>query len=517
MNTKYLPCIIFFLFFFIIYILLPSHNYYWDAISFAQTIEDEQSLSAHLLHPNHLLYNVLGFLLYYAAHLFITTIRAITVLQIANMVFSVITAAVLFRIIAHIVSERYTQFALTALFAFSATWWRFSVDGDAYIIATLLLTVCSYQLLVSDHPKPLIIASCHSAGILFHQMAIVFIPVAIFGIINRLQHNKCTYIIKALSLYLLGVSVIVLGAYIYAFTLVNNGNNSANALWKWVTSHSTDSYFSFNLSSGAIFSLRGLFRLIWGGKISDLTSYSFWIYGPAIIAIVYCFAAFIWKAFAYRGEMRRFLSNLFIINDKYSHVYQCALIWIVCYSAFLFVWLPNNTFYRLLYLPALIILVAVGFGRFQRNEAPPRRWRMMHFVIGSILLNLTFMAIPNSLVANNPPLMFALRMKSIFRNPVVVLYKEFNPDDWFVKYFNPETKWDAIDADSLKRLDAQIREIAGRRQDAWIETSAIKFINDRGKDWQQWIEETAKKEGRYVLDDGRHEIRFYHISTRISP
>src|SRR3954452_6194716 len=67
-----------------LYLLLPTRNFYWDGISFAQTIEN----AAHwrlLLHANHLLYNIVGSVAY---HAFGGRIRALYVLQAVNSGFA---------------------------------------------------------------------------------------------------------------------------------------------------------------------------------------------------------------------------------------------------------------------------------------------------------------------------------------------------------------------------------------------------------------------------------------------
>jgi len=49
-----------------IYLCFPTKNYYWDGIAFAQMIEDAPKLNASLVHPNHLIYNVVGYISYRA-------------------------------------------------------------------------------------------------------------------------------------------------------------------------------------------------------------------------------------------------------------------------------------------------------------------------------------------------------------------------------------------------------------------------------------------------------------------
>src|SRR5438132_14133553 len=82
----------------IIYLLLLTRNYYWDGIFFAQTIEDAPRLNSSLLHPNHLLDQVLEYLVYRAIRMIGLDVRALTILQISNFIFGGIFAFVLVRI-----------------------------------------------------------------------------------------------------------------------------------------------------------------------------------------------------------------------------------------------------------------------------------------------------------------------------------------------------------------------------------------------------------------------------------
>lgn len=69
----------------LVYLSFPTRSYYWDGIDFALAIENSRGLSASLIHPHY-------------------TLRS-----------------------AHL------SLVLTALFSFSATWWKYSTDADSYV------------------------------------------------------------------------------------------------------------------------------------------------------------------------------------------------------------------------------------------------------------------------------------------------------------------------------------------------------------------------------------------------
>ncbi|HLM61779.1 MAG TPA: hypothetical protein VK308_13315, partial [Pyrinomonadaceae bacterium] len=128
----------------LIYLLFPTREFYWDGIIYAKFIEDAPNFGAHLLHPNHLFYNVLGYIAFHAAQSVGLQIRAIYVLQFVTTVFGVLCAVVFYAISKHIFRSTYLSCAMTALLAFSAAWWRFATDADVYIISVFFALVGFY-------------------------------------------------------------------------------------------------------------------------------------------------------------------------------------------------------------------------------------------------------------------------------------------------------------------------------------------------------------------------------------
>src|SRR5215218_1732314 len=83
----------------LIYLLFPTRVYYWDGIVFAQAIEDASKLNASLVHPNHLIYNFVGYLFYKLLHSLGAEVRALVALQILNSLLSAACARIFFSIL----------------------------------------------------------------------------------------------------------------------------------------------------------------------------------------------------------------------------------------------------------------------------------------------------------------------------------------------------------------------------------------------------------------------------------
>ena len=165
-----------------IYIAFPSRNHYWDGVFFARVIENAQGLHGSLIHPNHLIYTPFGYLLYRLSQMLGFTFRAIHVLQFANIVASVLSAYVLFTIARRHFRSLYLAWSLTFLFAFAATWWKFSVDADAYILSVFFLLICFALIMPGRKLRPFLLVILFSFAVFFHQLAIFFYPVIVLAL-----------------------------------------------------------------------------------------------------------------------------------------------------------------------------------------------------------------------------------------------------------------------------------------------------------------------------------------------
>jgi hypothetical protein len=98
------------------------------------------------------------------------------------------------------------------------------------------------------------------------------------------------------------------------------------------------------------------------------------------------------------------------------------------------------------------------------------------------LFNLGFFIVPCAQVRSNPPLELAVRMQGRWSGPTTVGYGDFNPDNWTLRYFNPATRWVAVEPGNglagFRRLLAdQQRE--GRT--VWLDSSAVRTLDEWGR------------------------------------
>lgn len=478
-----------------LYAFLPTKNYYWDGIGFAQSIEDATGVGA-FLHPNHLIYTAIGWTAYRAVGLFYAAARALYVLQALNAIFGAATVYCLFGIVKRISGSNSTAAWLAAGVAFSGTWWRFTSDADAYVVAVFFLTLCASALLKSERPSPVIVGLLHASAVLMHELSLVFLPVAAYALWFRVgaagPETKRGRVSDVLTYSgVLGACVLI--PYFLAYRVVS-GKWSASGMAHWMLQHSPDSAFSFQLGRNIVVSLRSWCQLIFSGRPSAVR------YGSPLTILLLGMAAgaLIMLVRAIFQRQRAHGISLAVWNPR---TLRLAVIWVAVYALFLFVWLPHNTFYKLFALPGLCLVVASCAKPGSRISASSP---LALSVILMALCNLTFAVIPYSDPRANEAVDFALRLGNRLEPGAIVQYRSFSPDDWLARYFAPRTSWRP--AESPATIDDELR----RGKAVWLETSAADEIRNADP---AWLDARADKNGCISLVNSRHRIVF----TRLRP
>jgi hypothetical protein len=463
----------------LVYLLFPTKNYYWDGIFFARLIESASGFYPSLLHPNHLLYNVIGYFLYKLAHAVGMQWRAIEVLQFANSVVSVLTAYLLYRILKRSLRSNYLVWALTLWFAFSSTWWKFSTDTNAYVFSVFCLLLAFYLTLEEFKPRPLLVALVLSAAVLLHQLAVIAYPalaVALFWQASEMSASRRKLLVVQFCILSF---LLVFSTYYYCFYFVT-GTWSLARFTRWVTSYSPDASFSFDFLSNFGYTLRGNVRLFFSARLSLLSG----LVSPAIVVVIAVFAVavLLWLFAMIRGTRPRNFNpkNILprLLAERPMKVY---LLWIGLYVVFLFFWLPHNTFYRLFYLPAIILLIGAWLTTRKGHERPT--YRLGLFVAVMALSNFLFFIYPNSHAGKNPPLSLALEMNNVWKPGTIVYFHSENSDNNLVAYFNPAIEWRPLR--SLVQMGDELKQVYEDGKTAWLEASAIDQLraNPEGTEW----------------------------------
>ncbi len=185
-----------------------------------------------------------------------------------------------------------------------------------------------------------------------------------------------------------------------------------------------------------------------------------------------------------------------------------SLVWAALYLVFLFFWLPQNTFYRIFYLPALILLSGLVISAL-RSEASRSRWVTAAFVAAVALANFLFLIYPFSHVEKYPPLAFALEMNRKWPAGTVIYYGAKNSDESLVRYFNPTTRW-LLRPASLEALETEVTNIHNSGGTVWLETTAIDQLTSTFEG-ARWLESYTEIESWRELNDRGYRIRFVQL------
>lgn len=503
-KDNFLPWVIF-LAVLLVYLGFPTKNYYWDGVAFAQTIENSSSLGLSLIHPNHLIYNVFGYLIYECVLATGFNVRAISVLQSTNSVLSALSAFVLFHILKVSLRSIYLATVLTLLFSFSATWWKFSIDANAYIPSVLLLLVSFYLVLPSHKPRPLLVALTHSVSMLFHQLAIFFFPVVAIGIFIQTRPLPLRNRLWRIALYS-GVSfLITFGAFYFCFYL-QTATLNFRSFTGWLTSYSPEIGFVFSAKESLESTLRGHARLLFGGRFNFLSeiigAFTLLLMGVLIFACAAFALQIVRKPQGIKTEKEAGR------NNHYKQLIALCAVWAVLYLVFLFFWIPQNTFYRLFYLPALVVMLGIVLKRYEISGV--RRWRAALFVIIVALSNFLFLIYPYAQVRKNTPLSLALEMNKIWSEKTVVYFSQRNSDGELLSYFNPTTIWKKLEPIGTEEFESELQEIYAGGGTVWVETSALHQIM-RQEGGQQWLTAHSKEQSQYKLTDPAYDVTLVQI------
>ena len=493
----------------LVYLCFPTKQYFFDGVDFAWTIESAPALSTSLIHPNHLFYEGFGYLIYKAVRGIQIDAKAITVLQVTNSVLGALSALVLFQILRLSLRSLYLCVALTFLFAFSATWWKFSTDANTYVPSVLFILLSFYLVLPDRKQRPLLLALCYSLSMCFHQLAVIFFPVLVLGLFWQTPTQVARQRILTVLKFSVAAFVLTFGTYYYFFYLAT-ATLDFTSLLRWMTSFSPDASFSFNAWSNLSYTLRGFARLFFGGRFNLLKGIS----NPFIIALIAVLAiiaallvlTLIRNLSGLKSRWQRALKY----DARLKPLLLLCVLWISAYTAFLFVWLPHHTFYRLFYLPALILLIGILLTGGEALVPPARTYASALFVALMSLSNFLFLIFPYSHVEKYPPLALALEMNRVWPRGTTVYYSLTNADASLFRYFNPPTVWKQLKRGTITELESELQNIYNTGGTAWLEVTAIEQLLSQ-PEGAAWLAAHAREESRRELVDKAYKIKFVQV------
>lgn len=413
-----------------LYLCFLTRNYYWDGLSFAIDIE-RISDWRELFNVHHLLYNFIGYAEYRVLH---RAVRSLYLMQATNAVAGAAVVWLVYRMLRSLDVNRANSAACAAILGAAATFWKFSTDADSYILSNMFL-VAAYLVI----PRaPLRGALLHVCAMMMHQLAALFFPVALALMwsarTERFRREAWAY--SAVS------AGLTLGVYGIAYQLAPH--KLANSFVGWLTYHS-EIPFVFQARTGAGWLVLGTARLFVGGKLAPLA----YVVGPISLALLGWGAARLWRSRAELGP----------VASAWP-----LLVWLGVYLAFLFVWEPHNTFYRLFYAAPLVALLAVAT---RRLPARP----LASIAAALLCWNFFLFIYPDTRVEKNSLLAYALAQQKQWPRGTGIIFGRLVPDLWTISYFNPQVYWIPLERPDPGRVAQYAAELARHGGKLYLDTT----------------------------------------------
>ena len=168
-------------------------------------------------------------------------------------------------------------------------------------------------------------------------------------------------------------------------------------------------------------------------------------------------------------------------------------------ATLIFVWMPQNTFYRLFYLAPLIFILT------------PQANRAGVFLVAALLLwNFTFLIYPESRVEFNAPLRFALAQHDSWPPGSAIVFHRFHPDLWTISYFNQQAAWMGWERADMAELERDLAYARSQNKPLWLEQTAYDFLSETPAG-RIWLSDHEKPAELVRFQDKKHEFVFHSI------
>jgi len=365
---KYIPWTLA-IFFGIMYLLTPTKLYYWDGIVFAHLCE--YGTPHELLHPHHLIYNLVLDIIYELLHMHFPALRALPFLIWVSSIFGALTIYFSHMVFRTIFNREGLAVATTSFMGFAFSFWHFSTDASAYIISAFFPVLVAYLLLSMDNaPMPRIrmlwASVLFAIGMLFHQVVIFFYLVYAFWItVFNFKDKRKRFPIYA-RIFLLFLPALIVGFIYFEVGYIFYQYRTFEDYWLWITSYGRQSRWWYGADH------TGILPFLIAIKLAHIKLFFYLDY---IRFDLFSFREPIWsdifkKLLAWISLVTVFLVMLrgliYLIGAIGHRRFYAALLllWIAPYFAFFIFFTPQYEFYRLYYLFPLMVIFALGLKGF---------------------------------------------------------------------------------------------------------------------------------------------------------
>jgi hypothetical protein len=438
-------------------------------------------------------------------------VRALCVLQALDIAAGVLTAFILGRMLLRLGCSAYHATMLTGCFVFGASWWKFSVDADAYIVGALFLLLSSRTLIFAEERssrRSLLVAGMfHCAAMLIHQLGVLFLP-AVWVSIWTDRALKMPARVRSAAAYSVLTGMLTLTAY-YCGYVLSGARSQYGSFFHWIGSHSTESSFTFNPGYIAAGTVKSYAQLLLGGRFRLFVQFfHIWMAVPAVILLVSSLLL-VMKIWHVRADFASISPAAAVRRLLDLPAFCISGTWFVSFALFLLFWLPRNTFYKLLLWPGVILCAGCVLKRAAMRDHPITRG-MTLWLATQFCWNLIFFIYPYSQTGSNRVLDFAEHASRIWIPGDLILFHTFDTDDWTIRYFSPQTAWKSLDCAG----DACIALVESERAKGvvWLDPTAVQFLQNATQGTKRWLDQGRRSGAITECCGPEWSIRFLRVA-----
>jgi hypothetical protein len=258
-----------------------------------------------------------------------------------------------------------------------------------------------------------------------------------------------------------------------------------------------------------VYTLRSQWRVFLGGRAGFVRD----LWGPAILTLVSTSVVVVLALFGVMlrriSELKAAVTTTIRQRAQFKPLTTLCVIWALVYIVFLFFFIPQNAFYRLFYLPSLVILAGTFLAAIEKAPNHVRRYRAALFATAVFFSNLTLSQYPSTTLRANPPLQLALTLKQAWPAGTPVYFASSNSDNLLVRYFNPASVWIEAAPDVLTR---EVSGLSPSGRDAWLETTLIDQF-EATAEGKAWLNAHTLLRPEYELVNRKYRIKFRQLNA----
>lgn len=370
---------------FCVYLSNLPVNYTYDGMVFASRVEREDTSLYDLFHPHHLLYTILGRLVFLWGRDHGATWDGLVALQFFDLMTGVLGVCLAFHLLVRETDDRPMALLSAAGLGLSCSYWYFSTTPGVRIFATVTPLLAWYVLTYLRKAPPAFgwaVGLAHGLAVLGHQTNLLLIPAFLGGIACLPEKDRWERL-KAAAYYLIGLTLVVLVAYAFVGRYICYRKTYESWLW-WVFSYFHVQQWGGHLQPAGFESGKGaMVQAFLRPNLSTKDLGDFLTFGAAKTIFQYG----LWTLLAL------LLLRLGHFWNHRRQVLWVALLWLVAYVPFFVWWEPwNIEFWVSSTVPCWVLMGLVASDLSQRWSSPVLHFanRVVLIVIWSSIIGLLF-------------------------------------------------------------------------------------------------------------------------------